>query len=192
MVTVRRRWKPAPGVRGFRLEFELEGNYAFGSNERHRLVELGEAVSQEQAERLLVLLRDEAPKASGMFAAGLSASASRNWTGDIRGWVKAGGEHSFLLDLIRKGTRPHTIPFGGSAEQIAKGYPLSFYWEHGPNGPGLYHYWSIHHPGTKPNRFDQRALEKWLPGAIEAMRAIGWRVRGLDFPASIQEMFDVV
>jgi hypothetical protein len=72
--------------------------------------------------------------------------------------IYAGGEHGFVLDFLRFGTKPHPIPRGGSAEQLAKGYPLRFYWKQGPGGPGIYYFWSVRHPGTDPNPFIDEAM----------------------------------
>lgn len=46
--------------------------------------------------------------------------------------------------FVHEGTQPHTIV----------GNPiLAFHWANGPNGPGTYFFRSVHHPGTKANRF---------------------------------------
>jgi hypothetical protein len=45
---------------------------------------------------------------------------------------------------VHEGTKPHTI----------EGNPtLAFRWDKGPEGPGMYFFRSVKHPGTKPNRF---------------------------------------
>ena len=45
---------------------------------------------------------------------------------------------------VHEGTKPHTI----------MGNPtLAFFWPSGPNGPRMYFFRSVQHPGTKPNRF---------------------------------------
>ena len=51
--------------------------------------------------------------------------------------------------FVEEGTRPHTI----------QGNPtLSFFWPTGPDGPGLYHFASVNHPGTKGIHFMRDAL----------------------------------
>lgn len=69
----------------------------------------------------------------------------------------------FVLD----GTPPHIIPRGGSAEQMARGYPLHFWW-HKQNREAWF--WSVNHPGTQPNRFDLRALRKVRERVLEEAR----------------------
>lgn len=139
--------------------------------QRHVLVE-------EETERLLELLRQEAPKKTELFAEGLRSniSAPAPGFGFSSASVRASGEHGFLLPFIVLGTRAHEIPTEGSAAQLAKGYPLSFYWEKGPRGPGWYHFWSVQHPGTKPNDFIQRAIDQWDPSAADALRELGAKV----------------
>lgn len=68
---------------------------------------------------------------------------------------------------ITKGTRPHVIRPKGP------GYPLRFFWAKGPKGPGIYHYYSVNHPGTKPNPFIARAYRRWLPDAKAEMIRLG-------------------
>jgi len=46
--------------------------------------------------------------------------------------------------FVHEGTKPHVI----------QGNPiLAFNWGNGPNGAGTYFFRSVHHPGTKPNKF---------------------------------------
>ncbi len=53
------------------------------------------------------------------------------------------------------GTRPHPI--------VAKKWPLHFYWER--MGREVW-FWSVRHPGTLPNRFDLRAMQR-VKGEVE-------------------------
>ena len=100
-------------------------------------------------------LRAEAPNRTGVYAEGIAFRTTEN--GNItNSTIYVGGPHAFLTDIIIKGSRPHPIPTGGSAEQMAKGYPLRFFWEKGPQGAKVYHFWSVNHPGTKPNDFVTR------------------------------------
>lgn len=56
-----------------------------------------------------------------------------------------------LLQWILKGTRPHPIFARHS-------WPLGFMW-HGAK----VHFWSVNHPGTQPNDFVTRGIEKYDP-----------------------------
>lgn len=129
---------------------------------------------------LVHILRRRAPRKSGKFAEGIRAYGMRRVWWETELLVGAEGEHGFLLPFIKLGTRPHIIPRGGSAAQLAKGYPLSFYWEKGPRGPGWYHFWSVQHPGTKANPFIHRSLDEWRPSAADALRGLGIRVVNME------------
>lgn len=50
---------------------------------------------------------------------------------------------------VEEGTQPH---------QIIGNPTLAFNWPNGPNGPGLYFFKSVMHPGTAPTHFMKRAL----------------------------------
>jgi len=106
-------------------------------------------------------LREEAPKGpNGKFARSIRTLLHKDTSGR---WVLEGfvpEDLAWLNAIIIKGSRPHRIPTGGAAAQMAKGYPLRFYWENGPNGPGIYYYWTVWHPGTKPNPYPNRAMGK--------------------------------
>lgn len=124
---------------------------------------------------MVAALQAEAPQKTGEFAKGL------RYRTDLRGTTTtvafyASGKHAFLLDYIREGTPAHTIPKGGAAVQMAKGYPLRFYWPNGPRGSGIYHFWSVEHPGTQPNDFVQRVLDDKTPTMRAALRQVARRV----------------
>lgn len=107
---------------------------------------------------LMGYLRAEAPKKSGKFAQGINyLTVEKGSETVLTFYVK--GDHAFLLPFITKGTKPHIIPTGGAAAQMAKGYPLRFFWPNGPQGPKIYYFWSVRHPGTKPNDFVGRVLD---------------------------------
>jgi hypothetical protein len=59
---------------------------------------------------------------------------------------------------------------------MAKGYPLRFYWEKGPRGPGVYFYWSVNHPGTDPDPFIDLAIESAWPEMAAELRKVAARV----------------
>lgn len=52
---------------------------------------------------------------------------------------------------VSEGTPPHYI-------EGVDG-PLVFRWPNGPDGDKVYGFWFVFHPGTKPNDYQQRALE---------------------------------
>jgi hypothetical protein len=59
------------------------------------------------------------------------------------------------LNVVIAAQQPYAIfVHEGTKAHVITGNPiLAFAWEHGPNGPGTYFFRSVHHPGTKPNRF---------------------------------------
>lgn len=64
--------------------------------------------------------------------------------------VLVGSEDPVAL-WVHEGTVPHPIR--------ARNAPrLVFYWRKGFNGPGIYRFKQVNHPGTQPNRFLLRAL----------------------------------
>lgn len=147
----------------------FKGRQRILEQERHALVE-------RETDRLLGGVKWEAPEDTGKFKRGLRANIAQPTMGFSSATIGAFGEHGFLLPFIVRGTRAHEIPKGGSAAQMAKGYPLGFFWVHGPRGPGWYHFWSVQHPGTKPNDFIHRALDQWRPSAADALRELGLKV----------------
>jgi hypothetical protein len=58
--------------------------------------------------------------------------------------------------IVEMGAPPHTIQ-AGSPE-----HPLTFWWAKGPNGPGLYHYQSVEHPGYSGRGFVNRVKQMIL------------------------------
>jgi len=76
------------------------------------------------------------------------------------------GEHAFLLEILTRGTRPHPIPVGGAAEQMAKGYPL--HWIDRQTGEHRFA-WSVWHPGTLPDPFVALAVDAMSPQYAHAL-----------------------
>jgi len=159
-----------------RMTFEQVG----AENARQRWSDRWIALQRErrtmietETHRLLGFVREEAPRKTGVFAAGIRSNVTESFTRDLSATIQSFGEHSYLEPFITKGTRAHEIPTGGAAAQMAKGYPLRFYWEKGPRGPGIYYYWRVWHPGTKPNDFVGRALRRWRPWATRRMKQVG-------------------
>jgi hypothetical protein len=136
-----------------------------------KLVESQRAMAREQSRELVAALREEAPKKEGTFAAGIRYRTTLTPSG-VRSTIYVGGEHAFLLPIIVRGSRAHEIPMGGALAQLAKGYPLRFFWEDGPRGPDVYYFWRVWHPGTKPDDFVQRALDERWPHIQEALRKV--------------------
>lgn len=66
------------------------------------------------------------------------------------------------------GTRPHII----RAKRVKF---LRFFWPKGPNGPGVYFFRSVNHPGTKPNPYHERAWRRAQPEAVVELRKLGGR-----------------
>jgi hypothetical protein len=125
------------------------------------------AVGREAATEI----RRNAPKKTGIFASGIMFRAlDEGYTTTAQ--VISTGEHAFVLNFLRYGTVPHPIPKGGSAEMMAKGYPLRFYWEKGPTGPGIYFFWSVNHPGTDPHPFIDDAMEFVEESALRELRKV--------------------
>jgi len=93
----------------------------------------------------------EAPKRTGEYALAIK---TRNITSaDMAGFEVL--SPSPLGTFIQKGTRAHVI--------TAVNAPmLRFYW---PKVGKVVYFKSVNHPGTKANRFHNRALQQWLPGA---------------------------
>lgn len=73
-----------------------------------------------------------------------------------------------LTTFIIEGTRPHTI-------RARNALALRFEWNRGPRGAGVYFFKWVKHPGTKPNPFHLRALEKAEEPAMEQARRISTR-----------------
>ena len=137
-----------------------------------RLVQAQRDMVRRGAQGMLAMLRYFAPKRSGEFAAGLNYRTDET-AGGTTATFYAKGKHAYLLPWIVEGTRPHIIPIGGSAAQMAKGYPLHFYWERIGEWVS---FWSVHHPGTKPNPFIGQAMEVEWPVMKSDLRQTARRV----------------
>lgn len=128
------------------------------------LLEIRREELRPEGQRFVTLAQEEAPKRSGEFAAGI------RWRSFIDGNA-VGFRVTTPQPLgrwIQEGTQAHDIP-------LSPGKALRFFWEGGPQGPGIYFFMSVRHPGTDPNRFMGRAYRAWLPGARGTLRKIGLR-----------------
>lgn len=109
-------------------------------------------LAREAGQAVVKQLKIHAPRKTGKFAEGLFYRTYED--GDkVEIRFYAGGEHGYVLPFLAYGTHDHIIPTGGSAAQKAKGYPLRFFWQKGPHGPGYYAFWQVHHPGTNASPF---------------------------------------
>ena len=108
-------------------------------------------IIDRQARRFQGFAYREAPKRTGLYA---NTIRVRNITGpDMAGFeVMSRGP---LGTFIQKGTKPHPIV-------ARRARFLRFYW---PKVGRVVYFKRVNHPGTKPNRFYNRALQNWLPGA---------------------------
>jgi len=148
---------------------DVQGRYAKRSK---KLEERSRSMVRQQSRLLMEELRQEAPRDTGEFAAGIRYQ-TRVTSQGVKSTIYVRGKHAFLLPYIVHGTEDHDIPKGGALVQMAKGYPLRFFWENGPRGPDIYYFWSVHHPGTAPNDFVQRAIDERWPDAKKALQQVG-------------------
>lgn len=125
----------------------------------------GRVMMRRQGARLRDLMQEEAPQGkTGKFKKGIRYRTFER--GDEAGFSVTMPEP--LGGWITGGTKPHAIP----QPPRPPGKPLHFYWAKGPAGPGMYTYFNVRHPGTKPNPFPGRAYRRWLPGARADLRMI--------------------
>lgn len=125
----------------------------------------GRDMMRRQGKRLHGLMQDEAPQGkTGKFRQGIRWRSFER--GDEVGFDVTMPEP--LGTWITGGTKPHPIPI----PPRPPGKPLHFFWAKGPAGPGMYTFYNVRHPGTKPNTFPGRAYRRWLPGARADLRSI--------------------
>lgn len=115
-------------------------------NRQDKTAELAREFAREAGRETVKQLKHYAPRKTGKFAAGIYYRSYKRPTGfEVRFYVK--GEHAHILPFLVYGTADHIITPKGP------GYPLRFFWQHGPRGPGEYRYMRVHHPGTNINPF---------------------------------------
>jgi len=132
---------------------------------------LGRDLMREVGRIMVNHLRMHAPSQTGIFKSGIYYATYERPEGySARFYVR--GEHAFVLPFLLHGTSPHEIPTGGRAAQIAKGYPLRFFWEKGPTGAHIYFYWKVNHPGTNPSPFVSMAETTARPEIREKLRQV--------------------
>lgn len=115
----------------------------YDNEERAMMGRLGQRMAQ--------LSRSEAPKRTGRYAQSIS---HRVFT-DIVGSGFEIRSNSPLRAYITEGTKPHPI-----VARRAKF--LRFFW---PKVGRVVFFKSVNHPGTRPNRFYNRAVARWMPEA---------------------------
>lgn len=129
------------------------------------------------SKRWIFLARDEAPKKSGYFRQTITADTfeEENAIG-FRGYSERP-----LGKWIIEGTKPHKI-------EAVRADALKFFWKKVgmftivPKGGGDYpnarpgtliiKKGYVNHPGTKPNLFTERALNRFVPEAKQALNEI--------------------
>ena len=130
---------------------------AQGAREAARLVGDTSAIAQAAAPVLLNALRAEAPVRTGKLRASVVARA--NSTGGYGFYGVGYGR------LLVTGTRPHVI---------VPRTKRALFW------PGAGHpVRRVEHPGTKPNRFPERAVQTVAPALGLQLRDDGRRLIGL-------------
>jgi hypothetical protein len=150
---------------------DVDGRFAERSQElRHAMRDEARTIGRA----MVSTLRAYAPRYTGEFADGFAYRTT--WQGDeLRLTFYVKGPHAFLLPFLTEGTRGHEIPIGGSAAQMAKGYPL-----HWIDKSGAHHYaWSVWHPGTLPDPFVERAVDAMSPQFEQSLSCVARRVAWL-------------
>jgi len=117
-------------------------------------------------------IRHYAPEDTGEFKSGIRfRTTDRENSTTITFYVS--GSHAWLVDILTGGTRPHEIPTGGAAAQLAKGYPL--HWVDRQTGEHRFA-WSVWHPGTQPDPFMALAMDAMSPEFAQALGRTAHRV----------------
>lgn len=115
-----------------------------------------------------------APKVTGEFARGIKFRTY--WKANsVVSTFYVGGKHAFVLPFLVEGTKPHEIPTGGAAAQMAKGYPLHWI----DKSTGEHHFaWAVWSPGTLPDPFIAHSMEAMMPqfehGLSQVARRVAW------------------
>ena len=117
-------------------------------------------------------IRHYAPEDTGEFARGVRYRATDRGSATTLTFYVS-GRHAWLVDILTGGTRPHEIPTGGSAAQLAKGYPL--HWIDRQSGEHRFA-WSVWHPGTLPDPFMALAMDAMSPQFAQALARTAHRV----------------
>mgnify|MGYP000962579460 FL=1 len=115
------------------------------------LQEIQKAVNKSALKITLIAQRQEAPKKGGQLAQKIKPRFE-----PLKGIVEALASYSLY---VHEGTRPHIIRPKSLGYRGHKGGL-------GNRKTGFGVYNLVHHPGTKPNRFMTRSVEKAMPNII--------------------------
>ena len=106
---------------------------------------------REEGKAMVRSLQAYAPKKTGEFAKGFAYMTRQTGPTGFETIIYYRGKKAFLIPILELGSRSHAI--------VAKrAKALRFYWERGPEGPGIYFYKSVQHPGTQPTFFISKAI----------------------------------
>lgn len=130
-----------PTFRSLSGRFVKASEEVFASH-REAIQELGETFTR--------FAREEAPSKSGKFRRSISVTYSN----DQRTMSFRTHHSEPLGSWIIRGTRSHVI-------RPVRRKALKFYWEKGWLGPGIYFFMRVNHPGTQPNPYLMRTLDRW-------------------------------
>ncbi|MCL5744572.1 MAG: hypothetical protein M1541_11700, partial [Acidobacteria bacterium] len=125
--------------------------------------------------RLFTLaLRQECPQSGEEGESGTTANSIRyavvnKMSPDVALHFYAGNAErpEVVVRTILFGSKAHVI----RAKNPAK--PLTFFWTKGPDGPRVYQFLKVNHPGTEANDFFQRAWDKVAPQRQAMIARIG-------------------
>ena len=140
-----------------------------------KLVQGQRRMVRNSAQMMTHLLRFYAPHKTGLFAEGIKYRTDEKAEGTTATFY-ASGEHGYVLPFLLHGTRAHEIPRGGSAVQLAKGYPL--HWVDEATG-GHRFAWSVWHPGTQPSPFVENAKTALRPVIRDELMTVARDVIGI-------------
>ena len=143
---------------------DMQGRFAAANAE---LLNVRRDLMREEGRRMKILAQDEAPGQTYKFKRSIG----------FRTFVESAAV-GFRVHMaqplgkfIQEGTIRHPI-------SAVRGMALRFFWAEGPQGPGIYFFKSVNHPGTAANPFMKRAYRKWRPHGVVALRRIStWYVR---------------
>ena len=146
----------------FRLEInptfrEINGRFAAANKD---LLESRRDMVRDLGSKAVDYMQQEAPRDTGAFARNIRYRTFAQ--GDKVGFTTSSPQP--LGKWIVRGTKAHEIRPRGS------GYPL--HWV--KNGQHFYSY-RVWHPGTKPNDYVTRAMDRWEPESQRALARISTR-----------------
>ena len=143
---------------------DLQGRFTGANSE---LLNVRRDLMRDEGRRMVSFAQEEAPERTGEFKRriGFRSFAEADAVGFRVHMPQP------LGTFIQEGTVRHRIPLGTG------GKVLRFFWEDGPQGPGIYFFKWVDHPGTAANPFMARAYKKWRPHGKQTLRKIStWYV----------------